>query len=409
MDRMRQRMADTAVEADLTSPDPLRTAKPKVAPPEPSKPPAKPQDAPPPKPEATDELEGDEPTAPVEEPATEPEPKPEESKPGETKPEGKLKSPWKLLDQFKERLKAVEQENLALRAKVPDEKTAGTLTKRLEAAEKRAAELEDEIRYVSYAKSQEFVDKYQKPYEEAWTKANAELSELDVLSEDGTATRKATAQDLLALANMPLGEARKIANQMFGDAADDVMAHRRRVRELSDAQGKALEDARKSGAERQQQAQAMAKTLADEVSRHWQRFNAEDAEKYDFLKPKDEDGEWNERLEKATILVDKAFAESPHDPRLTAEQRAAIVRRHAAVRSRAIAYSSLKLENKRLRDQLAAKDKELAGFAASAPNGGNGKGKAAEQPQPANPMERAKQRLKASAVQVPAGLGAGYY
>ena len=372
MERARQSMRATAVQADLEAPDPIKTIKQ----PEPPKP---------------TEIK---PEPPKSAEAKAPE-KPAETTPPEAKPtDDKKASPWKLLDQFKTRVATLERELLETKAKVPDE----TTSKRFEAAQKRATELEEEIRYVNYAKSQEFAEKYQKPYEEAWAKAIGDLTELQVTLEDGT-SRKADAKDLLMLANMPLGQARTVANQMFGDAADDVMAHRRRVIDLSDAQNKALTEARKAGDERQQKAVA----AHAEVAKLWGKFIAEDADKLDWLKPKEGDDEHNAKLEKAMNLVDGSFAQSATDPKLTPEQRAEVVRKHAAVRNRAIAYSTLRLELTRLKKQLDEKDKELKQYQASAPTNGTAGGRTPEQQTPSNPMERAKASLRKSAVPMPAG------
>ena len=123
-------------------------------------------------------------------------------------------------------------ENLELKRKLDAFGDVEGLRKKHEAAEARARALDEEMRFIDYTKSSEFQDKYQKPYTNAWTRAEADLRELTVALEDGN-SRPATVQDLLLLANTPLGEARKLASAMFGDAADDVMAHRRIVRELS--------------------------------------------------------------------------------------------------------------------------------------------------------------------------------
>jgi hypothetical protein len=383
-----------AREAMRANPVDGETGKPIKAPE--TKPPEKPAETKPPEtkpPEQKAEEKPPEKPATTEKPAEQP-----PAKPGE-KP---TTSPWKLLDGFKSRVATLEAENLELKNRLSAAAEADKIAERAKAAEARATELEQEIAYVNYAKSQEFQEKYQKPYEDAWKKAVAELAELEVTGEDGS-TRKASAEDLLALANMPLGQARKLANQLFGEAADDVMAHRRRIRDLSDAQGKALEEAKTKGLERQKQTFESAKTLQAEVTKLWQQVNAEDASKYDFLKPKEGDDEWNAKLEKAKSLVDRAFGESATDPKLTAEQRAEVIRRHAAVRNRAIAYSALKLENTRLKAQLAEKEKALGEFQASVPGNGEGKGRAPANPQGGNPMDAAKAALRKSAVPAPSG------
>lgn len=395
---MQKRMADSAVEADLSDPNPERTVREKKKAPEPPKP-AETAKAPEAAAPEGDPLEaGAEPT---------PETKPEDAPPPPDKPitdergkpvDPKKVSPWKLLDQFKGRLTAAEKENIELReklGKVPN-------LEKLEGVEKRNKELEEEIRYHNYAKSQEFAEKYQKPYEEAWSKAVADLGELEVLAEDGTPARKATAADLVSLARMPLGDARKLANQMFGDSASDVMMHRQRIRDLSDAQNKALEDARKLGSERETQWMERSKALQSELSTLWQKFNEEDAAKHEFLRPKEGDTEWNTRLDKAKALVEGSFGQNPADPNLTPEQRAKVIRDRVAVKNRAIAYSALKLENARLQKQLKERDEKLKQFEDSAPTGGSaggGNGKAAETG--STPMDRAKARLRAAAVPAP--------
>ncbi len=228
------------------------------------------------------------------------------------------------------------------------------------------------------------------------------MAEIDVLDENGQAIRKATVDDLIKLFHMPLGEARKAANAWFGEAADDVMAHRRRVRDLADAQSKALGEARTKGVERLKRQAEDAQRLQSEITAQWQKFNSEDAEKHEFLKPKDGDDDWNEKLDKSTTLVDKAFAENAHDPKLTADQRSAVIRRHAAVRNRAIAYSTLKLENTRLKTQLAEREAKLKEFEGSAPTNGDGGGRSGTVAKaPTNPMDEMRERLKRSAVAMP--------
>jgi len=403
---MRQRMATESVMADPSDPDPMRTVKPMPKGQEPQKP------AEPPKPESDDEpvvdnfdLEGRPDTTESKADAKSTDaPKPEDAKPPEKLVDEKGKpvdpkkvSPWKLLDQFKGRLTATEKENVELKerlSKVPD-------ITRLETIDKRNKELEEEIKYHNYAKSQEYQEKYQKPYEDAWTKAISDLGELEVLAEDGSASRKATASDLISLARLPLGEARKLANQMFGDSASDVMMHRQKIRDLSDAQNRALEEAKKSGNDRQEQYAAKMQSVVKEVSTLWEKFNTEDASKYEFLKPREGDDEFNTKLTKAQTLVDTAFSTNATDPNLTPEQRAQAVRAHSAVRNRAIAYSALKLENARLQKQIKERDEKLKAYENSEPTGGSAGGATGKPQQASTPMERARQRMHAEAVPAP--------
>jgi len=310
--------------------------------------------------------------------------------------DGKPLGAWQLKEKWQKEARKFESEVLDLRSKlskVPDTKA---LSERAERAEARLKELSEEIKFVNYAKSDEFVEKYQKPYESAWSRAVTDMKELTVTLEDGS-SRPADAKDLLLIANLPLGEARKQATAMFGDSAGDVMAHRQKVRELSDAQTRALDESRKTAGEREKQMNETRSRVSTETSSLWQQFKTEDEQKHDFLREKEGDDEWNNKLDSSRTFVDTAFSTQAADPSLTAEQRADAVKKHAAVRGRAIGYSMLKLENTRLKAEVAKAQKELGEYRNGEPGVGNGR-QAAAPSVPLNPMEAAKARLAALAI-----------
>ena len=203
---------------------------------------------------------------------------------------------------------------------------------------------------------------------------------------------------------MPLGEARKTATVMFGDSVNDVMMHRRDIIALSEKQDEALQNARKAGSEREQQTTLKQQTIAKEVGTIWEQENASITSKLEFLKPKDGDDEWNAGLTKAQTMVDTAFSQSPADPALTPEQRAKIVKSHAAIRNRAIAYTPLKLELTRLKAELAKEREKNKQYEASEPTAGNGSREGAQGTPASHPMDRMKARLHAAAVPAPANF-----
>jgi hypothetical protein len=302
--------------------------------------------------------------------------KPAETPEGEGKPAAGEKpgktSPWKLVESYK-------KQNAQLQAEIAEFRTSmkpGELPKehqeKFAAIEARNKELEDEIRHVNYSKSKEFVETYQRPYEEAWTRAVEDLKELTIQNEDGTA-RVATAHDLIALANMPLGQARQTAKEWFGDSADDVMAHRRVIRDLSEKQTKALEESKTKGGERDQQRtaemQAKQKARAEEAAKVWHAVNEEAVSKYEYLRPVEGETDRNEKLEKAKAFVDQTMKQSVAQAK-TQEERDQILKQHAAVRNRAIGFSVLKHENVGLRAKVAELEKAIAEFQGSEPTGG---------------------------------------
>lgn len=309
--------------------------------------------------------------APAETPAEQPKPAAKQ----EAVPDGKKPSPWKLVDQFKERAVKAEQRLLELEKQLGPESQRQATTQRLESAEKRVQELEQEIRYVNYSKSKEFAEQYQKPYEEAWGRAMSELKEITLQDPNTRERRAVTDTDLIELVNLPLGRAREIADQVFGPFADDVMAHRKEIRELFEKQHSALEKAKSEGATREQQfreqIQKAHAAISQTVKQTWDQVNQsilEDQQTGAFFKPKEGNEEWNGRLEKGFKLVDQAFAENPMDPRLTAEQRASIVKRHAAVRNRAAGWGPLRHENTVLTKKIQELESELKQYKESTPS-----------------------------------------
>jgi len=283
---------------------------------------------------------------------------------------------WKTFDEWKGRATKAETDLAELKKQITPETDRKAFTEKLTNLEKRNAELEEHIRFVDYSKSQEFQDKYVKPYNAAWSRAMEEVSQIKV--KDGESERPASAQDMLALVQLPLGDARALANQMFGDFANDVMAYRKEIRTIYDAQTAALDEARKSTGERIKQATEQAQHAHAELTKFiadtWTKANAEvqaDPDYGKYFKPVDGDEEGNKRLEAGFKFVDQAFAENPMDPKLTPQQRAAAIWRHAKVRNRAAMAGRLVYQNKKLQAQLADLEKKLADYKGSAPPGGS--------------------------------------
>ncbi len=291
---------------------------------------------------------------------------------------GEKVSPWKLVETYKARTATLEKEIADLKAKAIPETERTVIQERLTKAETRAKELEDEMRYVNYAKSDEFKQKYEEPYQKAWKRALSELEDLTI-EPDGEARRAVKMEDILQLVNMPLGQAREVADQMFGKFGDDVMAHRKEIRRLFEEQAGALEEAKKNGAQRDAQRmeefQRNSKILTEQVSNLWKTSNdsASTDPKYGkYFTPVEGDEHGNQRLAKGFELVDRAFSENPHDPKLTPEQRASVVKRHAAVRNRAAAFGRMVYLNEQLESKVSALEKELAQFKESTPEAGSG-------------------------------------
>ena len=349
------------------SPTPVPVEAPKPAP--------KPADAPPP-------------TEPAEEPppgATPPNaPASDKLDPATGKP--KKANPWTLFNEEKKARTTAEAEIQRLKTSIVPEQERTALTERVTKAEARAKELEDHIRFVSYEKSQEFVDTYQKPYEAAWKRATSELAEISILDPITKQPRAVTSQDILELVNMPLGAARGVANEVFLEFADDVMAHRKEIRGLFDKQTAALEEAKKNGGLRDQQMKEQRQRQHQEVqgyvSKAWKEVEDEfmaDPVNGEYFKPKviaegqqptPEEKEWNDARDRGVALVKSAWSRNAMDPKLTPEERREVIKMNKAVELRSIAFGPLKRYAKRLEAKNKQLEKDLAQYSGSTPAAG---------------------------------------
>lgn len=365
----------------------------------------------PPTPEVTPEPET--PTPEIEEPTGEtketPEPKKDET-PTDTAPKKEKKvSPWRIIDDYKKttselkaKLETYEKELGALKSGKPTAEVPKEIQDRLTAAEKRVQEYEDELRFTNYQKHPEFVEKYQKPYDAAWARAVSELSEVSVTDPATGTARPAQASDMLTLLNLPLGKARELANQVFGELADDAMAHRKEIKSLFDAQQAALAEAKTKGVERQKQLQAQQETERAEMGKFindtWSAANREattDAKYGKYFLPVEGDQEGNATLAKGFDLVDKAFKEDPREPGISQEERAARIRRHVAMRNRAAAFGRLRRWVEQRDAKIAELQDALDEYAKSEPGQAGGTSKTPQTPSvPANPFARFEERLQ---------------
>ena len=291
--------------------------------------------------------------------------------------EKKKANPWKLMEQWKTRAQELEKQ-IADKGTTPlAEQEKKQFSTQLEQLQQRNKVLEDEMRFVNYEASGEFKEQFDKPYQKAWQNFVQELGELTVQDPETQAQRQVTTQDMMALCNLPLAEARKMANQLYGDFADDMMAHRKEIKGLFQNRAEALAQAKANGSERVKQAQEMfqkrTQEVKDFISSTWNKVNGE-AVKHEvygkFFQPIEGDQDGNQRLAKGFALVDRAFNENPEDPRHSPEERSAIVKRHAIVRNRAAATGRLIAWLNQRDAKIADLEKKLSAYQGSTPTTG---------------------------------------
>lgn len=302
----------------------------------------------------------------------------------------KRKNPWKLFEEERKTRTSLEAEVQRLKSSVVPEQERSAIMARVEKAEARSKELENEIRFRAFEKSTEYIEQYQKPYEAAWKRATTELAEISITDPITQQPRGVTSEDILELVSLPLGKAREIADEVFGKFADDAMAHRKEIRGLFEKQNQAMATAREEGGARdQQQREAWQKSQSETstfVQKSWKEANdsfTNDPENGRFFKPitiaegkeaTPEEQEWNESLERGYKLVDDAWATNVMDGKLTPEQRQGIIKKTAAVRARAAAFGPLKKLVKRHEARIKSLEKDLKEYTGSTPAAGGGGG-----------------------------------
>lgn len=294
--------------------------------------------------------------------------------PATAKEEKAEKNPWRVVDKWKARATELEGELAKIKTSPVGEAAKQEFQGKIDSLQKRNEDLENEIRFVNYEKSTEFQTKYSEPYKKAWSRAAKEISEIPVRDASGE-ERAATINDLAEIVNMPLGRARAAAEQVFGGFADDIMGFRKEILGLLDVQNQALDDAKKTGIQRDKDREDSMRrngeTLQKHITETWSKANEEftkDPKVGSYFTPREGDEDGNTRLSKGFDLVDRAY-NSPNinDPKLSPEERANIVRLHAAVRNRAASWGRLRFELETTQARTKELEKELAKYKATVP------------------------------------------
>lgn len=296
--------------------------------------------------------------------------------------DGKKKkmSPWKLVDQYKSKVKELEEQIAGVKTGSLTEAEKKQYLTRIEELESKKKEYEDEILFANYLKHPEWIEKYQQPYERAIEVATADLKEIPLTDPNTGQSRMANLQDLLTLVNMPLGQAQKLAEEAFGNLANNVMSHRNEVKRLINAQNAKQKEIRETGLQRERErlemTQKQQQEITESLSKTYQEANktALESSAYSALfKPVEGDAEINESLQKGYALVDKAFREQPFEQGISEDERARRVRQQVAMRHRAGSWGRVHRELTRAQAKAAALEKELAQYKGSTPSTAGGR------------------------------------
>lgn len=320
--------------------------------------PAKPKVDPPEKEDPKDQKKPEETPKDQEKPADEP-------KKEEPKPAGSAKELRTALDNTKKELALARAELEKVKSAKPEDPERSTLLQKLEAESKRREELEKEIQFVSYEKSQEYTEKFRVPLENAFSNAYKEVVEFKITNEDGT-TRQATEDDFNRLLYLSTPDALAMAKQLFGDGHTEIMAHRRFIKQMDESRRHAIEKHKTEAKTRDESQRLQQEQAKARYQKLYEDTLKDQAEKYPkAFAPQEGEEEGNRLLEKGKELVDLAFSDSNIPP----EQR---IQLHATIRNKAIAFDRMVWRNKQMEEKISALEKELAEFQKSSPQAGDG-------------------------------------
>ena len=241
------------------------------------------------------------------------------------------------------------------------------MAQELAATKKRLESYEQDLRMTRYERSQEYKEKYEKPYKDAVGRAYSEVKEL-LVSEpnpedpENPRERAATAADFDEVYSLPLGAANRLAKAKFGDAAGIVMQHRQTIRAAAQAGYAAVEEYKAKGSEYEKSQQAQQAQQSQGMLR---MFTAA-AEAYvkknpELFLPRENDPEGNEIFQKSKAFADSVFSGNdglqPHQ----------IAMRDARAHSWIAAYPRVARDVKKLRMELDEKNKTIEALRGSGP------------------------------------------
>lgn len=286
---------------------------------------------------------------------------------------------YKKATQLEKELNEFRAKHSELEKQIPTTKAEREqLATRLADIEKKYNEKEQEIKYLNYERSGEYLEKYQTPYKNAIKSAYSDVKELTVNEPDMSQQpdadgkrpmkeRAATPEDFDQVYGLPLGAATKLANKLFGESASIVLQHRTQIRNHAQAAINAVNEWKSKAGERETKEKADAVTRNDFVTRTWAEVNTNLAQKYpDMFAPDPNDPEGNKKLEEGFRMADAFFSDrssTPLDQRIVFD--AQIRNRIASVPRLRWQRDTLKAENEQLKKDIA----ELRASGPGAPGG----------------------------------------
>lgn len=270
----------------------------------------------------------------------------------------------KLKDEVKNQRSTFEKEMAAYKKESEERKQ---LSEQLSKLQAERDEYENKLRYLDFEQSREYAEKYKAPLEHSYDIAQKEVAQLYVQTPEGS-QRAATADDFDSIVRLNTGDAIAKARELFGDAASEVLGHRRKVLETAEAARKARDDYKTKGAEQRKAEEANSKIRSDKLQSLWTQANTELSSKFPkFFAPDDTDAEGNQLLDEGTKLADLAFSNMEN---MDDNQRLYV---HSQIRNRAAAFPRMAQRWLKSQQEIKSLKAKLAAYENSAPGRGEGR------------------------------------
>lgn len=231
--------------------------------------------------------------------------------------------------------KAIEQDKSKLEARIKElseiePKTRAEqakLAEQIKNLETRLEEKENFLRLHNYENSEEYKNKYEIPYKQAYQSMLGDLSELTIT--EGSAEigdlkeRPATEADFHEILNAKLGMATKLAKEKFGDNYTTILNHRAALRKIMFDSTTALEEYKKNAAKNAEEEHTRTTADLAHTRELWQSINTDlssNPKGSEFWGDDPADAQVAKELQKGFEFADqrfsKAFFELPKEKRI---------------------------------------------------------------------------------------------
>lgn len=254
------------------------------------------------------------------------------------------------------------------------------LQERAERMAKRAQEYEQELKFTKYEKSEEYQDKYWKPYVNAFGTGRAEAAAIKITDAEGN-VRQGTPEDFDAYMGINDPEAAAdFAERVFGKHKTTMEYYRNKVRELGQASQLAIDEYRKKGSEREKELAENQSKAQKAASQFWETLNKTALEKYPALfKADDTDPKGKELLTKGFNLAERAFSDGKPmkegDKPLNAAE---LLQLRSAMRNKFAAFDYQVYLRRKAEGRIKELEAEVEQYKKSEPGAGDGGGERTE-------------------------------